>query len=546
MLAVLSTEYGVSVIFFTMLLPVTCAALAVTGYAMAASQTTRRLPDCGYGAATEKAFVVVPVIVGSAQDVDASVLALRENASSTPTHLSLVLAVDFIDAATEKTAQDEVLIARLKAGLEDVRREHGARCGALVRKRTYNASAHVWMGWERKRGKLIEVFKWLRGHKVPSVSWLAECDIDECVFAIALDRDARLTRGAAERLISVASYGPHRALVTGNQILAGFTIIVPRIEKREPERKTSFYRLNEYVAQPSESGVRPDLHQDGRGQAAFYGKGLIDIDAFLALCDTGVPENSVLSHDHLEGMLGRCALVSDAVITEENPIGWAAWRRRQSRWCKGDFLLIRWIFLGRAYESSAARIDRLSRWLLLENLIRHLSVVGVAASTAVLMAKAQSSFVLPLLFLATPSPLGVVVAALVPGRTTPRGSLLRQIRSEATQWCAATLVASAYLFANAADTLVAVAAAVYGQFRKGRNLEWDAPSWRVPLWCRILVMAVVPCVVLLSLVGASAHPPVTLIAVATWTIAPIISLCVPRRVVQRTQRDPSKAGGVAG
>ena len=91
----------------------------------------------------------------------------------------------------------------------------------LHRRRLWNAAQGKWMGWERKRGKLHELNRLLRG--ADDTSFL---DLDgvfgqlpkDVRYVITLDADTRMPRGAAKRLIgkmahplNLPEFDPRRA-----------------------------------------------------------------------------------------------------------------------------------------------------------------------------------------------------------------------------------------------------------------------------------------------------------------------------------------------
>ena len=87
-----------------------------------------------------------------------------------------------------------------------------------------------------------------------------------------------------------------------------------------------------------------DTYQDLFSEGSTPGKGLYDVDAFMAALDGRVPENALLSHDLFEGLHARPALVTDVEVVDDYPASVLAFARRQHRWARGDWQILFWLF----------------------------------------------------------------------------------------------------------------------------------------------------------------------------------------------------------
>ena len=165
------------------------------------------------------------------------------------------------------------------------------------------------MGWERKRGKLEEWNRLLRGATDTSFTvQVGDVAILPSVrYCLTLDSDTRLPRDAAKKLIGIIAHPLNRPRFDARlgRVTEGYGILQPRVSVTMASAAGSlFARL--YAGH---TGVDPyttavsDTYQDLFGEGIFTGKGLYDVDAFMAALDGRVPENALLSHDLFEGRL---------------------------------------------------------------------------------------------------------------------------------------------------------------------------------------------------------------------------------------------------
>src|SRR3984893_15741980 len=250
----------------------------------------------------------------------------------------------------------------------------------LHRHRVYDPREKGWMGWERKRGKLMDLNRLLRGEydsfpiKVGDMSVLPRVQ-----FVLTLDSDTELPRGAAHRMIGTLAHPLNRAIIDPekNIVVAGYGILQPRVGVSV--QSTARSRLAAIYA--GETGFDiytravSDAYQDLYGEGSFTGKGIYDVDAFLGVLDRRFPRNALLSHDLIEGAYARAGLVSDIEVIEDYPSHYSAHNRRKHRWLRGDWQIAGWLFSHVPEESGAHvanPISLVSRWKILDNLRRSL------------------------------------------------------------------------------------------------------------------------------------------------------------------------------
>ena len=250
----------------------------------------------------------------------------------------------------------------------------------LHRHRIYNPRERGWMGWERKRGKLLDLNRLMRGQfdsfpvKIGDLSILPKIR-----YVITLDSDTELPRGSAHRMVGAIAHPLNQAIIdpVHNVVVAGYGILQPRVDVSV--QSTARSRLAAIFA--GESGLDPytravsDVYQDLFGEGTFTGKGIYEVDTMARVLSHRFPRNALLSHDLIEGAYARAGLVTDIVVIEDYPSHYSAYSRRKHRWLRGDWQIVEWL-TDRVPNESGARVPNpislVSRWKILDNLRRSL------------------------------------------------------------------------------------------------------------------------------------------------------------------------------
>ena len=338
-------------------------------------------------------LVVVPALIHSTQNVEDLVEALEVRfLANRDDHLQFGLLTDFADAREESLPQDEPLLqlaAQRIAELNDKYRGGDAAGGKdafflFHRPRRWNPRERIWMGYERKRGKLGDLNALLRGASVgggkPFSRIVGRIAVLSGVrYVITLDADTQLPRDTARQLIGTMAHPLNcpRYDASSRRVTEGYGILQPRVTASLTETNRSRYaRLH-----GEDAGIDPytrmvsDLYQDLFGEGSFIGKGIYDVDAFEWALKDRFPENRILSHDLLEGCYARSGLASDVQLYEEYPAGYGADVRRRHRWMRGDWQLLGWLRRrvpdGRG-GSEMNPLSTLSQWKIFDNLRRSL------------------------------------------------------------------------------------------------------------------------------------------------------------------------------
>ncbi len=338
-----------------------------------------------------RTFVAVPTLLTSEEGIKEQAERLEVHyLANSDGDLRFALLSDWIDAPTESLPSDEDLLVTAVESIANLNRRHGPPPGGgdrfflFHRKRVWNEREQKWMGWERKRGKLHEFNQLLRGSASTTfipIEGLPPESVPGVRYVITLDADTRLPRGTAARLVGTMAHPLNRPRFSADlgRVVDGYSIVQPRITPSLPtEREGS--RFQKIFSGPS--GIDPyasavsDVYQDLFREGSYTGKGIYDIDAFEMALAGKVKENTLLSHDLLEGIFARAALATDIELFDDFPSHYEAAAARQHRWARGDWQLLPWIF-GRGglskEERKKIRIPAISRWKMLDNLRRTLS-----------------------------------------------------------------------------------------------------------------------------------------------------------------------------
>jgi cyclic beta-1,2-glucan synthetase len=336
-------------------------------------------------------MVVVPTLFTSVAAVERlfehlEVLAL----GNADPNVHFALLADFVDAPTRTTPEDRVILEAAHTGLAQLAaRSREGQFFLFLRRRTWTPGEGVFMGWERKRGKLEEFNRLLRGATDTSFELqLGTLSVLPRVrYCLTLDSDTRLPRDAARRLVGIIAHPLNRPSLdpaTG-RVTEGYGILQPRVSVTASSAAGSrFARLF-----AGHTGVDPyttavsDTYQDLFGAGTFTGKGLYDVDAFTAALAGRVPDNALLSHDLFEGEFARTALVTDVELVDDYPSSVLAHARRQHRWTRGDWQILSWLLPLVPTRLGLRRnvLPVISRWKIVDNLRRSL----VAPATLALL-----------------------------------------------------------------------------------------------------------------------------------------------------------------
>ena len=375
-----------------------------------------------------KTMVAIPVMLTGAGQVDELIDRLEVHYLANPDgEFRFALVSDYRDAEDANHISDTELFKLATSGIARLNDRHPLagepRFYLFQRHRLFNPSEGRHMGWERKRGKLHELNRLLRG--ASDTTFQPDTEAPRGVrYVITLDADSRLPPAAATRLVATITHPLNQPVFSPSlgRVTDGYGVLQPRVTPFLSADGTSFYQQ----AFSPPAGVDPyaaavsDVYQDLFSEGSYAGKGIYDIDAFEAALAGRVPDNALLSHDLFEGSFARAGLVTNVEVFEEFPSHYEVAIQRQHRWVRGDWQLLPWI-LGRR-----GALDAVARMKMIDNLRRSLS--GPASFALVLAAcvvpavPLWASVALVLASLAFPALLPLL-ERLVPRRTTTPGAI---------------------------------------------------------------------------------------------------------------------------
>jgi cyclic beta-1,2-glucan synthetase len=387
-----NTYTSLELILFSMLmllLPCSQSAILLVNYLITSLLEPQILPKLDFSEGVPdncRTLVAIPSMLFSQEQVRRLVedLEVRFLGNHDP-NIHFALLTDLADTP-EPSSEDDPLIDYCAQLVRELNQKYASQAsGSFLlfhRHRVYNPRERVWMGWERKRGKLMDLNKLLRNEhdsfpvKIGDLSVLPQIR-----FVITLDSDTELPRGSADRMIGAMAHPLNQAIIDPdpekNIVVAGYGILQPRVgvsvQSASRSRLASLYSgetgFDIYTRAIS------DVYQDLYGEGIFAGKGIYEVDTVHRVLDRRFPRNALLSHDLIEGAYARAGLVSDIEIIEDYPSHYSAYNRRKHRWLRGDWQITGWL-LSRVPDESGRKVPNpislVSQWKILDNLRRSL------------------------------------------------------------------------------------------------------------------------------------------------------------------------------
>jgi len=333
-----------------------------------------------------RTLVVIPTILSNDQNIKELTEALEVRfLANKDNNLHFGLLTDFKDSFSETLPEDIELVQLAQKRIEELNTKYNGLNNDIFflfhRPRQWNPQERLWMGYERKRGKLEELNSLLRGGPKKRFSHIIGNTeiLSKIKYVITLDTDTQLPRDSARQLVGAIAHPLNRARynVMKQRVCEGYTILQPRVAVSLPGTNRSRYaRL--YGSQP---GIDPytrtisDVYQDVFGEGSFIGKGIYDVDVFAQAISGRFPENLILSHDLIEGCHARAGLLSDVQLFEEYPSRYNSDVNRRHRWIRGDWQIMQWLLPFVPSQNGKFKrnpLSLLSRWKIFDNLRRSL------------------------------------------------------------------------------------------------------------------------------------------------------------------------------
>ncbi|SPU26655.1 Cellobiose phosphorylase [Candidatus Bartonella washoeensis] len=487
-----------------------------------------------------RTMVVVPTLITSRDSIDEQVRNLEVHYLSNPKgaiHFALI--TDWSDASLEETQDDLNLLHYAQKSIAKLnhryRRDDTPLFFLLHRRRFYNASEKCWMGWERKRGKLHELNLLLRGDKNTSFYAPDPHLPMDCRFIMTLDSDTRLTPESVAKLVGKLNHPLNSPIFDpqSGRIVKGYGILQPRITPSLTSGKETSILQKIFS---TNRGIDPyvfavsDTYQDLLGEGTFTGKGLYNIDTFEKALNGKIKENTVLSHDLLEGSYARTALVTNVEIIEDYPTAYNVDVNRHHRWIRGDWQLLPYLLNWR-------KISLTTRWKMQDNLRRSLTplmwLIAAITGWSILPLKTAIVWQIFLLLSLFISPILGVLQIIIPSSLNHFWyGHLQSILSKIAFTAADIFLKTTFIAYSAYFMTDAIIRALYRMtISKQYLLEWktSAATKSIPNSLEFYVLAMWPA----SLIGIIAvilpifsYSPASFIALPfgiTWFFSPLIA-----------------------
>ena len=500
-----------------------------------------------------RTLVAMPVLLINERQVKELIERIEvHHLASADGDLYFALLTDWVDAKSEVLPSDDTLLTIAEKGIAALNRRYGLgtageRFLLLHRRRVWNKRERKWMGWERKRGKLHELNRLLRGATDTTfveVSAKPPTVPPDVRYVTTIDADTRLPREAVKNLIGKMAHPLNRPQMDPKTatVVDGHAILQPRVTPSLPiGREGSLFQrvfsaprgLDPYAFAVSD--VYQDLFQEG----SYTGKGIYDVDAFEAALAGRIPENSVLSHDLLEGCFARAGLVSDIEVVEEFPSRYDVASARQHRWVRGDWQLLPWI-LGIGRDPNGRKrdgINLISRWKMADNLRRSLSapatLLALIYGWTLPFAAAATWTIFILATMVLPSLLPWIAGLFPRQRGISKRSHLRGVAADFAISAIQIGFLITFLAHQAWLMLDAAGRTLFRLLRRRRLLEWvtaaqvssgSREQWKEHVF-RALIFSISFSVGVLLIVGRSRSGALSIAApfLAAWAASPGIA-----------------------
>jgi len=370
-----------------LLLPCSQGAVQLTNYFVTSLLRPRILPKLDFSEGVPAnciTMVAVPSLLLSEEqvfklvdDLEVRFLGNRDR------KLHFALLTDLADSPAPPRKDDPLvdLCAQLIQQLNQKYAGEGTGSFFLFhRHRIYNPRERMWMGWERKRGKLMEFNDLLRGQRDSFPVKIGDLSLlPQVRFVITLDADTKLPRGSAHRMIGTLAHPLNQAIIDRerNIVVAGYGIVQPRVgvsvQSSARSRLARIYsgQTGFDIYTCAVSDVYQDLYEEG----SYAGKGIYEVDVLRQVLDGRFPHNALLSHDLIEGAYAGAGLASDIQVIEDYPSHYSAHNRRKHRWLRGDWQIVEWLcptVPGQSGQRVPNPISTISKWKILDNLRRSL------------------------------------------------------------------------------------------------------------------------------------------------------------------------------
>ena len=290
--------------------------------------------------ANSETLVIISTLISSPEDITKlKDKLISHHFSNISDNLKICALCDLKQANYPSIAEDKTLVRNATRIVKKLNEKYNDRFYLVIRNRTFSKTQGVYTGYERKRGAIEQLIRYIKGENVKFISFVGDEDfIHKVKYIISLDYDTKPLLDTIPELVSIALHPLNKPVIGDRRVIKGYGIIVPRMTTiLKSSLKSPFSKLvggvGSSCAYDSQSS---DLYQDSFDEGIFAGKGLINVDTFHKLCLDIFPPEEVLSHDILEGELMRTAYAGDIEFRDNFPPTMLSYFKRLHRWIRGD------------------------------------------------------------------------------------------------------------------------------------------------------------------------------------------------------------------
>ena len=372
--------------FLLFLIPASEVAIQIIQYSLSKMVKPRPIPKLDYSHGIDeehKTMVVIPTVLKSKEKVEELMKKLEVfYLANQSDNIYFSLLGDCSESDKREEESDIEVIEEGEKIVELLNNKYGKQkdkmpiFSFIYRKRAWNEKEGSYLGWERKRGMLTQFNEYLLGKiKNPfRVNTLENQEKEKIKYIITLDSDTDLVLNSAFELVGAMAHILNKPVIDEEKsiVVDGYGIMQPRIGVNlDVSYKTLFTKIFAGAGgTDSYTNAISDTYQDNFQEGIFTGKGIYDLEVYSKVLENQIPENTVLSHDLLEGCYLRCGLVSDIMLMDGYPTKYNSFMNRLSRWIRGDWQITKWL-------STQSPLNLLSKYKIFDNLRRSLLEISI-------------------------------------------------------------------------------------------------------------------------------------------------------------------------
>jgi len=380
-------------------IPISEIVIKVIQYILSKNVKPKLIPKIDFTDQIPKEFatmVIMPTILKSKENVHEYLEKLEiYYLANKSENIYFTLLGDCSTSSKEVEQYDAEIVEAGKEKIDILNKKYGKNIFNFVyRKRLWNSKENNFLGWERKRGLITEFNQFLLGKTENTFKYnsLSNKELPNIKYIITLDSDTNLVLDTAKELIGAMAHILNTPVIDENRnvVIEGHALMQPRIGiDLDSSRKTLFTKIYAGLGGiDAYSGAISDIYQDNFGEGTFTGKGIYDLQVFNKALENAIPENTVLSHDLLEGIYTRCGLVTDVILLDGYPTKFNSYITRLSRWIRGDWQILSWLkntVTDRKQNKIENPIGELGKFKILDNLRRSLLEITQVLSLIIIL-----------------------------------------------------------------------------------------------------------------------------------------------------------------